>query len=299
VKAWNDRGYAAIAIDHYGRTPTGEELGVDGITDPQGGPPGPGDLPDFTQPVKTHWQYHAICDVMLANSLLRSLPDVDAERIGLTGLSWGGYLTCLVAGIDQRFKFAAPVYGCGYVTECLWEDDFKSRPPAYAVTWMKTWDPAIFLRQATMPMFWINGTNDFAYYLGPWQKSYRLPRSPRTLSLTIELTHSNVAGRVVETIAPFADSILRDGQPLPVITGQTREGNNVSITYTSSTPVTKAELLFTKDSGKWPTRTWESIPAQVADGTVTAALPEGTTVFFINVFDHRGIAISSEHQEIR
>ena len=42
-------------------------------------------------------------------------PDVDAERIGVTGISWGGYLTCIVAGLDDRLKFAVPVYGCGFL----------------------------------------------------------------------------------------------------------------------------------------------------------------------------------------
>jgi len=29
----------------------------------------------------------------------------------VTGISWGGYLTCIVAGIDDRLKAAVPVYG--------------------------------------------------------------------------------------------------------------------------------------------------------------------------------------------
>ena len=48
-------------------------------------------------------------DVILAHSLLRSWPRVDPERIGLTGISWGGYLTCIATGVDNRFKFAIPV----------------------------------------------------------------------------------------------------------------------------------------------------------------------------------------------
>ena len=30
-----------------------------------------------------------------------------------TGVSWGGYLTCIASSLDPRFAFAAPVYGCG------------------------------------------------------------------------------------------------------------------------------------------------------------------------------------------
>ena len=56
------------------------------------------------------WVYHAVAAVIRANSFIRSLPDVDPERIGITGVSWGGFLTCIAASIDDRFKFAAPVY---------------------------------------------------------------------------------------------------------------------------------------------------------------------------------------------
>ena len=59
------------------------------------------------------WVYHAVASVVRANSFMRSLPDVDPERIGVTGVSWGGFLTCIAASIDDRFRFAAPVYGCG------------------------------------------------------------------------------------------------------------------------------------------------------------------------------------------
>jgi len=33
--------------------------------------------------------YHAHADTMLANSLLRALPEVDANKIGVMGVSWG------------------------------------------------------------------------------------------------------------------------------------------------------------------------------------------------------------------
>ena len=46
-------------------------------------------------------------------SLLAAQPEADPDRIGITGISWGGYLTCIVAGLDGRLKLAVPLYARG------------------------------------------------------------------------------------------------------------------------------------------------------------------------------------------
>ena len=47
---------------------------------------------------------------------------MDRRRIGITGISWGGYLTCIVAGLDDRLKVAVPVYGCGFLgDDSVWK----------------------------------------------------------------------------------------------------------------------------------------------------------------------------------
>ena len=40
------------------------------------------------------------------------------DEDSITGISWGGITTTIVMGIDYRFKFAAPVYGCGFLYQC-------------------------------------------------------------------------------------------------------------------------------------------------------------------------------------
>lgn len=51
--------------------------------------------------------------------------------------------------------------------------------------------------------------------------------------------------------------------------------------------------------GKWPERKWEALPAQVdASGRVTATLPQGVTVYYLNVFDDRDCVASTEHEEL-
>ena len=50
-------------------------------------------------------------DISRAIDFLQTLPDVDSERIGCTGLSQGGQMTVLGAALDERIKAAVSVCG--------------------------------------------------------------------------------------------------------------------------------------------------------------------------------------------
>ncbi len=300
VRLWTGRGYAAIAMDTCGCVPKGKYS--DWERHPDGGPAGWEDFEHADAPPEEQWSYHAVADVVLAHSLIRSYPEVDADRIGVTGISWGGYLTCITAGVDNRFKLAVPVYGCGFLGEdSAWLDAFAGMGPEKAGRWLGLWDPSVYLGRARMPLLWVTGTNDFAYPMGSLQKSYRLPQGPRTLCVRIRMPHGHGgAGENPEEIRVFAESLLNTGRPLPKITGQGRDGTTVWATYTSEVPIQRAELTYTKATGKWQDRPWESTPATVdkAAGRVTASLPEGTTVYYLNLFDDRDCVVSTEHEEL-
>ncbi|MEP6667634.1 MAG: acetylxylan esterase [Chthoniobacter sp.] len=298
TQLWVDRGYAAIAIDTSGAIPLHTIDGKKWQHHDAGGPPGWGGWDQMNEAREDQWTYHAVADGVLADSLLRSLPQVDPERIGVTGISWGGYLTSMLAGVDQRFKFAVPVYGCGFTNEHGFAHNVEALGPEGAARWMRWWDPSSYLAHATMPMLWVDGTNDFAYTMNAWQKSYRLPKSPHTLCLRPRMSHGHESGWAPKEIATFADSIVNGGDPLPKITGQSRKGRAVTATFTSVHPIAKAELHFTKATGPWQQRLWEVAPATFADGKVTAELPEGTKVYYFNLTDDRECIASTEHEEV-
>lgn len=83
------------------------------------GTPGWGEriFPLANDSLKDQWPFHAISMVIRSHSFLRSLPEVDSERIGLTGISWGDYLASCVAGIDERFAFAVLVYASAFLRD--------------------------------------------------------------------------------------------------------------------------------------------------------------------------------------
>ena len=300
VRLWVSRGYAAIAMDLCGAVPT---LDADISRHHEwAGPPGWGGFDQMDWPQTDQWCYHAVADILLANSLIRSMPEVDPERVGITGISWGGYLTCIAAAIDHRFKFAAPVYGCGFLLDDTdFTDYVKLLGPVKAEQWMTWWDPGSYLSQVTIPMLWVTGSNDTSYPLNALQKSYRLPSGSRTLAVRLRMPHAHGGpGENPEEIHSFAEFHLNNGIPLTQIKEQGREGNHAWTDYESTSQVVKAELNFTKAEGVWRNREWASIPAEIGseENQVSALLPEESRVYYFNLTDERGLVVSTEHVEV-
>lgn len=300
VKVWNSRGYAAIAMDLCGCIPVGTYGNWQ--RHDHGGPPGwDASFNQLDDPIEDQWQHHAVSAVALAHSLIRSYPEIDADRIGVTGISWGGYLTCIIAGVDTRFKFAVPVYGCGYLGDnSAWLSSFEKLGPEKSSIWLKQWDPSKYLGRVQMPILWVNGTNDFAYPMDSWKKSWMLPKSASTLCLRVRMPHGHgPAGENPEEIFRYADSFSKDGKPLLKILDQGSQGDETWATFRSEVPVIKAELCFTRATGKWQDRNWETLPAEIdySGSEVKASVPADATVYYLNLFDDRECAVSTSHTE--
>lgn len=295
VRLWNARGYAAIAMDNCGCIPIGTYS--DWTRIPDGGAPGWGGMDQLDQPITDQWTYQAVSSVVLANSLLRSQPQVDPDRIGLTGISWGGYLTCIVSGLDNRFNFAVPVYGCGFLGESsAWLQNFEEMGEEKANRWLTQWDPSVYLPDAKMPIMWITGSNDFAFPMDSLQKSYRLPSGIRTLCIT-DMGHGHGGiGENPEEIHAFADAYCMNANPLARIITQGSDRDIAWAEFNSENKITSAVLNYTKDTGPWPERRWENIPATIENQKVSAKIPNEAKVYYFNLTDDRGLVVSTEHE---
>jgi len=301
AKLWADRGYAAIAMDtcgcvHADLPPDKAYVGP-WPRHEHAGPPGWGGFDQMEEPLEDQWMYHAVADVLLGRSLLASLPQVDPGRVGLTGVSWGGILACTAAGVDSRFAFAVPVYGCGFLD--AWIRKKENFSPDHRHRWCELWDPKHYLPGAKLPMLWLNGTNDLAFPLTWTQASYRLAPGERTLSIRIGLVHGHGGpGEKPEEIRAFADWRCRGGPPLTEVLAQGLDGRRAWATFAADVPVVRAELNYAADANpNWLEREWQTAPATIepSGDLATAELPDGATAWFINLTDKRGLVASSQH----
>jgi len=299
VRLWNAHGYAAIAFDTCGCYPS--PAPVNQVRHQWDGPDLNGVFSGASLPVTDQWPYHAVADAVLAHSLLLSMPEVDPSRTGIVGISWGGFLTCIASSIDSRYKFVVSTYGCGFIGDnSIWLDEFEKMGADARNEWLSRWDPSVYLTRWSAPVLWISGSNDLAYPMDSLQKSYRLPKSPRTLCIRTDMVHGHGGpGETPSEIFAFADTYCKQAKPMIRITSQGRDGNTAWVKYDRKTKPVNAILNYTSDLGKWPERHWESISCKISeDGKVSVELPSLAKVYYFNLIDDRGLLVSSEYKEI-
>ncbi|MCK5845390.1 MAG: acetylxylan esterase, partial [Victivallales bacterium] len=281
VRLWNDKGYAAISMDFGGYGLDGEKLLEAG---PEQGHP-----EKFATELawKNMWTYHAIAAVIRSHNIIRRIPEVDDEKVGVTGISWGGYLTCIASGVDNRFACAAPVYGCGFLQDNSddgWMDIFAKMSGKELNLWHELCDPASYLPNSEMPMLFVTGTNDFAYPLDSLKKSYSLCKGLVTLCVKHEMPHGHEAGWAPLEITAFTNSIFTHKVEMPKISETSIEGEVAYATFSSEIPVTKGYLLYTRDTGKWKERLWKKKAVDVLSGdTISTKIPDGCSTLFLAV----------------
>lgn len=299
VRRWNDRGFAAISISVEGQTDATDpelEQGTRGTRrHAWPGPQRDGIYGDSAEPLADQWIYHAVADTVLANSLLRSLPEVDAHKVGVMGISWGGVIAATVIGIDDRFAFAIPMYGCGGLSTSA--NQYGAALGTNAL-YREAWDPLVRMHRVRMPVLWFSWPQDAHFPLDRQAACYRAAAGPHMVSLVPGLGHGH------DFKAPqgyaFAESVVRDGGPWCVQSAATVGDDSACVEFTATRPLERATLVATADGGFTGGRTWAVTPAGLERrGTtwvVTTPLPAGTTAWFVNV--HAGeLVASSDYQE--
>jgi hypothetical protein len=248
--------------------------------------------------VTDDWSYHAVANGILAHSLLRSFPEVYAGLTAVTGISWGGYTTCIVASIDHRFKAAVPVYGCGFLNEnSTWLGEFAKLGPDKTARWVKLYDPSSYLPQCRVSMFFVNDTNDFAYPLDSYMKSFNAVPAVKNIRLDVTMKHGHESGWAPKEIGLFVDNLLgvHGEKALPVFMGQpVVKGEAASAKVQSAVPIKAANLVYALPGPPINRREWKTVPAIVVDGNVIApAPPAESDMFFLDATDEREAKVSS------
>jgi len=296
VEKWARDGYAAIAMDLSGKDGDGKKLAQAGADQ--------GDDNKFqkiqTGNLKDNWTYHAVSSVILAHSLLLNLPEVDAEKTCVTGISWGGFLTCIVASLDNRFKAAVPVYGCGFYDESdVFKEPLNKLSQQDKQKWMKYFDPSSYLSFAQPRFLFVNGNKDLFYNVVPYHKTYSLiNKNRRTIFIKPDMLHDHGHGWEPNEIHYFFESVVNHGPKLLKITSVLNQKSVIKLSYQSPVMLSMAVFYYTNDiTSTNAKREWLTQKAVIDPDKQTVTIPkpkEGFKYAFFYLRDKNNISVSSE-----
>lgn len=282
VRTWNKNGYAAIAMDLEGHLPGGNHFGVEGnfpvdVGHENAGPKRISWFGDIALPDREQWFYHAVADVIRANSLLRSFPEINQKKIGLTGISWGGTIVSSVAGVDPRFAFVVPVYGGGFIHK------HEMTPDQY-LEYLAKWDPSAHLPYAKMPMLWVSGFNEPVFPLNGFSKSAETAAGTSHLCIRPFLPHGHGFGwEEVWEIGGFANGIVKGTAPMPRFE-RPRVDPHDGLVHAKFTGELKGAAVGFTTAGQWKNQALSAIACRIGKDEVIASqpIPAGTTAYMIN-----------------
>lgn len=285
IKKWTDHGYIAISVALEGQIPGPKSetspLEVGHPNHEFSGPFRKGFFLDvMDEELENQWFYHAVADVILANSLLRSFPEVDTTKIGITGISWGGILTNVISGIDNRFAFAIPVYGCGYLHEApTYIEQLKAHTPESKQFYLENWEPSLYVPLQKQPTLFVNGTNDGHFSMNSFTKTYEASGAEKYLHIEHEMKHGHSPGWNPEEIYRFADYIVHKGdKPIVFNTSEKAE------IFAFEGDVNGAVAYYTNDTADWSGKAckWIKIEAKISNKKIHVDLPGDALYYFVN-----------------
>lgn len=294
VNFWVGRGYAAIAIDTEGTMPN-EKTAMNNsnrsisIKSPHG--PLNMEYSDIEKPIEEQWSYHAIADVIVANSFLRSFKEVDINRIGLTGISYGGFLTWQTIAYDDRYLFAAPVYlsPCQEDTDNRWGKEIMVGKVA------EYWDDISIIKENPTPILYVNSNVDIAASVEATTEAVKQkPNSYMTLLNGFKHGH-DLGGLEVEEIYVFADYFCFDKPGLIKFKTQPAGFDpEVEIEIPKGVKAVSAWAFYATTDVLDTDTVWYMIPADMDGNKITVSLPGNAISYYINVVDDRDCEISTQ-----
>ncbi len=285
VQYWVNNGYAAISFDGFGQEYTGKPNTYEADLDywaynPESQPVMDG-FASKDKPFAQQGYAYFIADIILANNILRSDDRVKKDKIGLTGISWGGIAAGTVIGYDSRFAFAAPVYGCGFQDICKTQWGIYFRGDRIS----DVWDAKLLLPEVIMPVHWFNSDRD-PFFDAHSTTACANGTNNAYMTLIPAFTHGQIEGSAIPELLRFADEQNGKGQRNIKITEVYSEESRVVLSFTLPDDVKNADALIyykTEDliyKEKYLCEEWKSIQGDVDGTQAVLHIPDDAHIFY-------------------
>lgn len=285
---WASRGYAALSMDLPGKGPKREASRSEGP-----------DMADdvifkVTPSPRDSFLYAAVNSVCRGVSVLSASKQVDSTRIGVVGSSWGGVITLIANGVDNRISAACTIWGAGYIPdESCWlaNGNLKPYTKKQIQSWRQHFDPSSYLTSQYGKTLFVGATQDGYYPLRPFIKTYENAKCVKALCLVPNKSHDiDDAGRA--DIVKWFDWALRSGPALPSLKVAQSAGK-LKVTASGARPVTAVSLV-TADGTVFQKAVWKSDELAGKSGVWTVDTPKPTVPYFVTARDDGGALVAAE-----
>lgn len=207
--------------------------------------------------------------------LLVTMEDIDADRIGLVGISYGGWVALRAAADDTRVKFVATTVSSGGVsgTGSYTARTERTLSPEEIEAWRREVEPLSVADKITCPVFLNLSTNDRFFWLsGARQFFAKLPNPLNRWLLTPNSDHNAGGIKLANPIAAWIRAVL-EAKPLPSVEVPSLDGGKLR--WAVSHEITACTAWWSPGSTVSPARYWIPVEGRKsADAGWEANLPE-------------------------
>lgn len=273
--------------------------------------------------IRNSWLYQYVYSALRAVTFLTTLPEVDPERIGMTGVSAGGLLTLIANGVDDRLAAAYAIMATGDWRRSLQADSWLLVFPMGEIgltpdspevlAFERYLDPIHYADRQHAPVMLINGAQDEFFPITTTRSTYDALQAPeKRLEVIYDWDHGyfaddsgqydsynntlNAATRIFGDAEAWFTWHLANGAPLPPIP-------QVSVTQQDGTSIftvapeyargAKAvRLIYSQDRAYTFAR---QLLRRRRDGSYATSLPGNVTdlVYFVEVEWPRSVFLTS------
>jgi dienelactone hydrolase len=228
-------------------------------------------------------------------------PWADKEKFGAVGISYGGWVSLIMAGVDERVKCVVTHVSAGG-TEGLQSRAGRPQffdPAEQGSIWLAHGDPIAYAQTTRAPVLMELSTNDRFFWLSGAARNQQALGAKAVWLLTPNSDHESGGPELADPSGLWVESVLMGGLPFPVFKegSFSKDGKTAGIQIESKRPVKSVYAAWSAGNPVSPARYWRWIESKEINGIWTAQLPVGqealSGIVYFTVTDIDGRAVSS------
>lgn len=222
-------------------------------------------------------------DQLRGITVLSQRPQVDTDRMGVAGASYGGVFATLIAGVDPRVQAGFSFFGAGNHALGTSLPQFQRMTSLEDVAvWNRTFDPAFRLKQRAIPFLWGVAFNDNWFYFPAVAKTFMEAAGDGKRIAILPHWEHGFPPHIDQQLIDFFDTTVTKTRPPYNAPGtlsvSASEGKTLAeFTWTGRNPVRKAEVVvsYGEPAGwlGWRGRAAFTFSAEIENGRARARIP--------------------------